>query len=917
MTYPFKLLHEQVPDKDLSTDGTHEHVADTLFRLINHTNRGLTIGLEGSWGSGKSTVVSLLRQKFDEGTLFFLFDAWAHEGDPLRRIFLERLIETHDPAGENEALKTVKEAITQSQKTVTTTTSRTASRLGKYLSLAALPVPAGAAMLSSVEMSSVFMPWHIEAGSVHWPFASALLLAFMPIFPLIYWYFCGDKKDGKRDWSFLQSESTEESTQSTSEDAETTSIEFEHFFKQIMEHCLGSQNSCKRAVIVIDNLDRLDADKARHAWSSLQAFFQYRSVSQGTHDDWIQRIWFLVPYDRDGMIALWPDNDGANFDSTSDPNGVGKKIKKNRITNAFFDKCFQVTAEVPEMILSAWPAYLETCVQEALTGWSNEARQAVIRVYKNQHAHFDISPTPREIRCFINQVGLLGMRWGSTVSAEAMALYADLRLHRSEHEMRQRLLNRQALPLQNCDNPVQVERELANLLFGVSGNKGTQILLQKPLWRGMTTMEESTSDDNPTITQLIELYGEGFWIAWDSMKTTLIPEVRLDPPSTVISQDHLIAISHNMHKHMFAYRDKIRQEIQRLKNGWLLSKEPWRLNQLDYVQALASMAALADNATDFLDKCYEEISLHLSEQIKNIENKEITNIGLKNSASISAFLEKQGKPLPQENYRILNVNHWVTWCEALERLDIEISVVTPGDTTITKLGEALFAQTDASQRETLIIASRHSAVKNTGSPSWKKFGTLAISFFKNKIYNTGIVEYLSFLTSIYALEIPSIKKEIESWISNDTFWPMDNQSRPNRRLDIALVISGHVLKDRIQKLEKSSTRMKNAWASIHKNTLDELVQILESNKITLDFWSIAKDPRNTVALSALAGGRCIDMSNEVVILDFFHTVANTTNKELWPQETLDRIIEHLPGPLATQARAILGTQTHTDKPKAS
>ena len=91
--YKFKILSEDVATQYLFEDQTHERVSENLYQTIKDASKGVTIGLEGSWGSGKSTVIKLLKDKLaknnEEKTLFFMFDAWAHDGDPLRRIFLE------------------------------------------------------------------------------------------------------------------------------------------------------------------------------------------------------------------------------------------------------------------------------------------------------------------------------------------------------------------------------------------------------------------------------------------------------------------------------------------------------------------------------------------------------------------------------------------------------------------------------------------------------------------------------------------------------------------------------------------------------------------------------------------------------------------------------------------------------------
>ena len=88
--YPFTLLREEAEDRDAFKNHTHENVADALAVLIERERGGLTIGLEGSWGGGKSTVLKILRRKLTK-SYFFFFDAWAHEGDSLRRVFLESL----------------------------------------------------------------------------------------------------------------------------------------------------------------------------------------------------------------------------------------------------------------------------------------------------------------------------------------------------------------------------------------------------------------------------------------------------------------------------------------------------------------------------------------------------------------------------------------------------------------------------------------------------------------------------------------------------------------------------------------------------------------------------------------------------------------------------------------------------------
>src|SRR5262245_29929219 len=87
------LLSDNPADKDAF--GPHKDLANVIAELVTSSPGGRVIGLAGKWGAGKSTVIALLSQAIANrpGMRMFVFDAWAHEGDPLRRNFLERLVD--------------------------------------------------------------------------------------------------------------------------------------------------------------------------------------------------------------------------------------------------------------------------------------------------------------------------------------------------------------------------------------------------------------------------------------------------------------------------------------------------------------------------------------------------------------------------------------------------------------------------------------------------------------------------------------------------------------------------------------------------------------------------------------------------------------------------------------------------------
>lgn len=72
-----------IRDKPAAEDffGSHGKVAQALFRLITDYNDVRVIGLLGSWGSGKSTIVELLKKQLTDtdtkkgNTFLFIYDA--------------------------------------------------------------------------------------------------------------------------------------------------------------------------------------------------------------------------------------------------------------------------------------------------------------------------------------------------------------------------------------------------------------------------------------------------------------------------------------------------------------------------------------------------------------------------------------------------------------------------------------------------------------------------------------------------------------------------------------------------------------------------------------------------------------------------------------------------------------------------
>src|SRR5690554_2639681 len=181
--YKFKILREEVETEDFYEDKTHEKIKNSLFELIKNEDEGITIGLAGQWGSGKSTIINLLKKEKD--FLFFYFDAWAHEGDPFRRIFLESFINCiKESEKDNTIIKELEKkraVISREKRTKTIEIKRATTKLGLWLAITTFIFTIGIALLSSINYDNLTFKW---TGSVNLPFYIGMIFSLSPFFVL-------------------------------------------------------------------------------------------------------------------------------------------------------------------------------------------------------------------------------------------------------------------------------------------------------------------------------------------------------------------------------------------------------------------------------------------------------------------------------------------------------------------------------------------------------------------------------------------------------------------------------------------------------------------------------------------------------------------------------------------------------------
>lgn len=382
----------------MSTEGKPRHLADVPIgedHFASRAQRRMSdviagyirsqkicrkVGIEGSWGSGKSNLVKMLTSNETLSNYrFFIYDAWAHQTDMPRRAFIEEFVSF---LKKNSLLKSAtpveakRDEVLGSVTTLRTLTESSFSWSTFWLVLSAIVTPA------CVSLSSIFQESSCWKNLIVAIPAAFVVLAVLSL--LIDYHkekdvnvsFCTYARDHLL--GAFRKDATSTAKNEYKHQIEPLSSSFYEFFGTVESNLKPD----KRVILVIDNMDRLPSDKLQRIWTMIQSFF-------GSEDTmYLHRFQIIVPFDRNHLHLFDVDKDEA-------------------LVSAYLDKIFDVVFRVPLPSLQDWEGYFDEKWEEAFGSeeLSKQELDSVRRIFDC----YQETITPRTIIRFINEMVTLSL----------------------------------------------------------------------------------------------------------------------------------------------------------------------------------------------------------------------------------------------------------------------------------------------------------------------------------------------------------------------------------------------------------------------------------------------------------------------------------------------------------------------------
>lgn len=391
-----QFLSNQPCCEDLFEGHSHSTIANNIAALlINNTNCNI-VGIDGSWGSGKSNLVNLVERAIKEDKNnktkfhFFIYDAWGFQNDAQRRSIMENLtaylINNAKQFNSDTWNKRLLELLTKSR----TTGAKITKELNAFVKVSSVNVFLSPLYVKLYKLIPDNLPKCLSwIKTLYWPFlilVSLIVVIILQISEMKKYHEPITIKNFFHDlfYSYLDYGEDKKNVEraikyETIFEKEPSSRDFLCWIEDI-----DTTLKNERLVIVFDNMDRLPAKKVQDLWSAINIFFS-------GSDKKLKNISVIIPFDRLHIKNA--------FKSENITKTAGNKQGEEQISygDDFINKTFNVVFRVSPPTMSNWKAFFNDLWKKA---FNEDVDYSVSQIYdlltiENQ--------TPRKMIAFINE----------------------------------------------------------------------------------------------------------------------------------------------------------------------------------------------------------------------------------------------------------------------------------------------------------------------------------------------------------------------------------------------------------------------------------------------------------------------------------------------------------------------------------
>ena len=463
-TFPRFIVDKPVGE-DFSEGQSQTRLAERIFDYIRKTDKDnidsqtsipRIIGIEGSWGAGKSNVVRKVENQLPQSYYTFTYDSWGHQEDLQRRSILETLV--------NKLIndKVLYGEVSIKMRNGKSYTDEWSNQLALLLSNKTTTITKSTPKLSGPAIWGIIIIGLYAILNGFWEllpsiypklemcFGLGLLFEISPLLLGVgiacHYRFCKG-----RAWEEVftlltrKSDNTIDEQFTSSEEPSVT--EFKNWLQVISDQLEKKESPKKKVIIVFDNMDRLPSDKVIQLWSLIHTFFAGSDF---------KNIWAIIPFDYIHLCEAVLSSDKEN----------ATKFKQ------FINKIFPIVFTVPQPVITDYRKLFKTFFEKAF-GKGEHDEEHICQVFMC----LEESPNPRTVICFINELVALRHQWSEEqFRLQNLALYVlkkEYILHNKEKSLEEKLLSNELFDKVNSFYPQtdNVRVQLCQFAYGIEDEK--------------------------------------------------------------------------------------------------------------------------------------------------------------------------------------------------------------------------------------------------------------------------------------------------------------------------------------------------------------------------------------------------------------------------------------------------------------